>query len=409
MKKILILGAGHYQLPLIKKAIEIGLYTIVVSPAGDYPGLDIADKTYDYDIRDIANILRIAIKEKIEGVVTDQTDIPVRTAAYIAEKLNLPGIGYEVSKIFTDKFLMKEKCRMAGIDIKKYAVADDVREAIKFCSKINFPVVIKPLNNQGSRGVYKIFNNNDLSRYFQIAQNYSSSKNVLIEEFIDGHEFIVDSLCLNHKYNNLLIGDTYFFNFKNRFIPNMRFFPSIFDKHIKERIIELDKKIIELFGLKDGITFAEYIIEEKTGKIYLIEIGARGQAVYISSDLISLFTGIDVNEFLLNFGLGNKIQLSVKNDESITGGYIAFYLPSGKIISLDGINEVCRIKDVLNHDLYSIKKNQTVDSIKDKSARKSILIKSKNRAGLILLREKIKSLLKIKIETSDGVRGIIWD
>ena len=115
MKKLLILGAGNYQLPLILKAKEMGIYTVVISPDGPYPGLKVADKVYYQDARDEKMALEVAAKEQVDGVTTDQGELFVRAVAFVAENMGLPGIGYENSLIFTNKYLMREKCMEMGI------------------------------------------------------------------------------------------------------------------------------------------------------------------------------------------------------------------------------------------------------------------------------------------------------
>ena len=409
MKKIIILGAGEYQVPLIKKAKEMGLYTIVVSPKGEYPGLYIADKVYFFDVRDKTNILKIAQKEKINGITTDQTDLPVSTVAYVAEKLSLPGIGYEVSRLFTDKYLMREKCKSIGISTAIYRLVNSINKAKKFCDDIGYPVVLKPVDNQGSRGVYKIYNEFDLGKYFSVSQKYSLNQDILLEEFIDGDEFIVDSLVVDNRYQNLLIGDSYFFNFKNKFIPNKRLFPTICKADIANRLLEIDEKIIRNFGIKQGITFAEYKIDKKTNNIYLIEIAARGQAIYISSHVIPELKNFDVSAFILSNALGEKVNTSIDHTNQMSTGYVAFYFPAGKIVELNGIEDLENIKNVLKHNLHSIKKNQLVARLEDKTARKIIIIKSTNRKELDVLNKKLKELLKIKVLTKEGLKGIIWD
>ena len=114
-KTILILGANTLQMPLIEKANSMGMNTLVVSPFCDEPGHSISTFSEYFDIADQVEILKIARKYGVCGIITDQTDIPVRTVAYVAEKLGLPGIGYETAKLFTDKFLMREKCKDLGI------------------------------------------------------------------------------------------------------------------------------------------------------------------------------------------------------------------------------------------------------------------------------------------------------
>ena len=103
MKKIMILGAGNHQIHLIEQAREMGLFTVVISPEGDYPGLAIADRIYDLDVREQDRIVEIARAEGVCGILSDQGDVFVRPQAYVAEKLGLPGIGYETAKLFTER------------------------------------------------------------------------------------------------------------------------------------------------------------------------------------------------------------------------------------------------------------------------------------------------------------------
>ena len=111
MKRIMILGANILQIPLIEQAIKMGFETIVVSPRPAEPGFRHATYSVYADLRDEEEVLKYAKKYEICGVITDQTDIPVRTAAFVAEKMGLPGIGYDTACLFTDKYRMRERCK----------------------------------------------------------------------------------------------------------------------------------------------------------------------------------------------------------------------------------------------------------------------------------------------------------
>ena len=116
MKKIMIIGAGDFQLPLVQKAAE-SCHVILVAPAIGEEFLPYIDKKYLLDVRKKEEILAIARQEQIDGVITDQTDIAVRSVAYVAEQMGLPGIGYETGCLFTDKRLMREKMEALGIPV----------------------------------------------------------------------------------------------------------------------------------------------------------------------------------------------------------------------------------------------------------------------------------------------------
>ena len=115
MKKIMILGAGIYQVPLIRTARRMGLYTIGVSIPGDYPGFALADKIYELNTRDKEAILAAAEKEQIDGICTSGTDVAVSTIGYVCEKMHLSGIPYEAAEILTDKAKMKDAFRQGGV------------------------------------------------------------------------------------------------------------------------------------------------------------------------------------------------------------------------------------------------------------------------------------------------------
>ena len=153
---ILVLGAGSLQVPLIQTVKSRGYRAIVVSLYEDEPGMQIADEKVIADFCDEDIILDYALKYDICGILTDQTDIPVRTVAYVAEKMNLPGIGYETACIFTNKFLMREKCQELGIPTIRFRLAYGIGDAILFYEEIGRDVILKPINNQGSKGVYRI-------------------------------------------------------------------------------------------------------------------------------------------------------------------------------------------------------------------------------------------------------------
>ena len=157
-QSILIFGAGRLQIPIIKKAHEEGYYTIVVTLDPNEPACKFADEIVKDDFCNESRMLEVAKQYKVIGVLTDQTDIPVRTMAYVSEKLGLPGNSYETACIFTDKFLMRERCKELGIETLAYKLCYSVQDAIDFFKHSQFKeVILKPIGNQGSKGIYNWF------------------------------------------------------------------------------------------------------------------------------------------------------------------------------------------------------------------------------------------------------------
>ena len=139
----MILGAGIYQVPLIRTARRMGLYTIVVSIPGDYPGFALADKIYELNTRDKEAILAAAEKEQIDGICTSGTDVAVSTIGYVCEKMHLSGIPYEAAEILTDKAKMKDAFRQGGVSAADGMRVRSAEEAQKAAEQLGYPVVVK--------------------------------------------------------------------------------------------------------------------------------------------------------------------------------------------------------------------------------------------------------------------------
>ena len=405
---ILILGANTLQLPIINKANELGYDTLVVSPVNTEPGHSIATYSEICDVVDEKGILEIAKKYDICGTITDQTDLPVRTMAYVANNMGLPGNDYNVARIFTDKYLMREKCKEIGVKTVTYKMCNTVEEAESFYLSANRDVILKPVDNQGSKGVYKVSSIQELKEKFPEAIAYSRTGNVLVEEFIVGREFLVEGIAVNYEYKNLCCGDTDYFNIPDVFSATKREFPSTADAKIVKKVLETNEKIAKGFGFKQGITHGEYILDGDD--VILIEIAGRGGGVFISSDLIHLQTGLDTEEFLIGVATGkvNKIpDISLKNKSCC---YVSFFLQKGKVIEIQGLQEVEKLPYTYHNNFETLKIGKRIKTNADKTGRYFVILEGIDHNQLMERIDYIKSVLKVKIENDNGIiDGIIWE
>lgn len=410
MKKIMILGAGTYQVPLIKRAKERGLYTIIVSPEGNYAGLklNIADKVYHYDVRDEEKILEIAMKEKIDGITTDQTDVAVRTVAYVAEKMNLSGIGIEIAKLFTDKSLMREKGKALGLPTIPSCRTDSLEEAKKFFSELSADAIIKPVDSQGSRGVYRIVSRKDLENKYPIAKNFSRNGEVIIEKYIYGEEYEVDSIVVNGVANTLMCADRELYQIDDIFASTLGLYPSVADKKIVDKLLDVNKRTIEGFGLKYGLTHSEYLRDKNDGEIYLVEAAARGGGIFISSHIAELQSGINTSDFLIDFALGNDITIDKVETNKCHCGYVTFYLPAGEVVSDEGVETIKNKDYVHTSTLDMVFIGSKTGVFTDKTARYIIIIKGSSREELLQHIDEIRNTIKIQVKTKDGLEGPVW-
>lgn len=408
MTKVMIIGAGVYQKPLIFRTVERGYETIVVAPEISDDIASAVDVCFYEDVRNEDGILEIARTQNIDAALTDQTDIAVRSVAYVAENLGLPGISYETACLFTDKFLMRERCKQLGIKTLPYQLTTSLEEAMAFFDALDSDAIIKPLDNQGSRGVQRVSTREELKAKYAEAAQYSRNNMVLIEKYATGQEFVVEAACLKGTYRTLICGDTHYFDIPDAFAATSRMFPSEADPSLSQRVEKLNEAVITGFGLTSGLSHSEYVMDEND--IYLIESAARGGGVFISSDLIHLGYGLDTEDFLLDIALGRIDALPEPHPLCGACAYMAFFLPAGKVISIEGVDTVQAQPWVHANLLNDIHLGDEILFHYDKTARFAIIVSARDHAQLHEHMNEIKNILKVLVETPSGeYTGIIWE
>jgi carbamoyl-phosphate synthase large subunit len=406
MARLIVLGAGKLQVPLIKYLKSQNHEIIVVSPKGDYPGFSYAHKAYYLDVRQKEEIAKIAHKEHIDGILTDQTDLPVKTAAYVARELDLPGIDYEVSRMFTQKELMHEKCRQLGVDVLRSELVSDLSEAKAAAEKLGFPLIIKPDDCQGSRGVHKILSAQDLNTYFNDSVSYSFDHHVLLEEYIDGVEYAVQGISYNHEFWNLLCFEKSLFKYPDTFVFNTAIYPPA-SEALKTRLYGISTRLIKGSGLRQGLSELEFIYSAERDRIYLLEMTARGAGAYISSHIIPSVCNINTKKFLMDIALGAPVDTSGFGQSKRAVGYLSFYLDGGSIEKIRGLDEILSTPEliVFPHDELIV--GYEYHGLKDKSDRLGpIALAADSRDQLLDGLNRIKETLIIN---TAGGGGIIWD
>ena len=407
-KNIMVLGAGALQVPLIKKVQEKGYNPVVVSLNSDEPGMKIVNDTIVADFVEKEQMLKYAQQYDIAGIVTDQTDLPVRTIAYVSDKMNLQSIGYETACLFTDKFKMRERCKEIGVKTLEYELVDSLDAARSFYKNIGKDIIIKPLNNQGSKGVYKVSTLAELEEKYSKAEQYSQGEKILLEEFIKGEdELVIEGIALDGWCENLICGDTIYFNIPDVFSARQRIFPSLKNPAIVEQALDLNKRIIKGFGLSRGLTHGEYIVSN--GQVYLIEIAARGGGVYISSDIIPLMTGFDTTSFIIDISTKTQVERPViaRNNRMVC--YLAFFLPQGIITSVSGVDEVKTLPYVHNNNLENLVAGKHIKKNIDKTSRFFMVVEANSIEQMDDRLNRIKKTLNVVVSNDKDKReGIIW-
>lgn len=407
MDNILIVGAGVFQFPLIETASKY-YKVLLAAPVIDEKYKPYISEEFITDVRDEEKIYQYAKDKHISGVITDQTDIAVRSVAYVAERLGLPGIGYETSCLFTDKALQRKRMQELGIKLLPNKEVETVDEAVAFFKEIGKSVIIKPVDNQGSRGVMRCDSEKELIEKFDDSIKWSKTGKVIIEQRATGREFVVEGIAVNYVFENLNCGDTEYFNIPDAYAAKTRIFPTKADEGLEKRVLDLNKRIIKGFGLKQGITHSEFIMEGD--EIYLIETAARGGGVFISSDLISLSTGLNTEQFLLEIATGKRSVLPTFQKNKQSCGYMAFYVPDGEIVDIQGIETVLSYDFVHRNQLDEIYLGRKISGGQnDKTTRVAIIVSGETRQLVEERMNLIRNTLKVTVNSTEGNKGLIWE
>ncbi len=410
-EKIMIVGAGKFQVPIIELAKRMGFETIVVSVAGNYPGFLVADKSYEVDVRDKETILEIAKKAGISGVVTDQTDWPVPTVAYVAEKMGLPGIGYECALRITNKLECREHCQKMGFPIPAYFQASNLEQARPGAKEIGFPLVVKPSDSTAARGVVKVNDFDELSHKFQDALACSASGVVLLEEFFPGKKLELMGFTSNFDFTNLLMAENEHFDIPDLFIIKQVMAPSLLGESLKKRIFDFHIRLFESFGAPFGITFSDIKVNEETGKFCLIEAALRGPGGFLSSHVSPLACGVDVVPSLIEIATGRREKVLIDKSKLLNrgAGNVYFYLPAGVVCRVDGIKDVRSFLGVHRVELDDLVIGKKIEPIKNLSGRQGpIVFAGEDRQACEEIVHRIKATLRVEVETPEGIKGMLW-
>lgn len=411
-KRILVIGAGRFQVPLITYIQERGYEVAAVSPPGHYPGISIANYHLPYDVRDINGILNHLADLPVHAVLTDQTDIAVSTVASLSETLGLPGISSSVARLFTDKLQMRIACRDFGLPSISYRLVDRPETAIQAANELGYPVMVKPRDSQGSRGIHKVERPENLLHAFHSALSYSSLKSVLIEEFFTGAEIVIAGFASDFQFQNLCVADrAYFSEGAPPFIPSETVFPSALPRRLLTPILEANRRFVLNARLRFGITHSEFLVCPSTGRFCLVEIAARGGGVLIGSHLVPLTTGVDVYALLLGHALGDTPSVPLPDGpiSRQVAGYTCFLLPSGKVTAVHGLEDLRLLPEVHEALLDDLKPGSVCGTVTDKTSRRGpIILTAPDRETYSRRLARIRNILRVDVDTDGVTNRIIW-
>ena len=344
-KKIIIIGAGLLQVPAIQIAQDMGLYAIVFDYNKDAHGMKIADLPMVVSTRDVDGSVRAARdlskQMEINGVITVGTDASTTVAA-VANALGLPGNRFEDAYAASNKIRMRERFKKNNVPQPNFFPVWNYEETIEAFRHLNKPVVLKPADNMGARGVMKVENESDILAAFNRAKSSSPSGEVIIEEYMDGPELSIDMLIYDNEIYVTGVADR-IIEYPPFFIETGHIMPSNLDKDKIDNAIKVMKDGIKALNLKIGAAKGDIKVTKNGAMVG--EIAARLSGGFMSAYTYPLSTGVNLIKNAIEIALGNPpSDLKPKwNKFSVEK---AFLPGTGIIESIDGIEKAKNINGI---------------------------------------------------------------
>jgi biotin carboxylase len=309
MKKLMILGGSRYALPIIKAAHDLGVYVITSDYLPDNIAHKYSDEFCNVNIVEMDAVLEKARELKIDGITSFACDPGVVTAAYVAEKLGLPyGGSYESVKILQNKGLFRQFLTEHGFNVPVAKGYTDIESALKDTELFNWPVIVKPTDSAGSKGVNRVDEPEKLREAIEYALSFSRSNEFIIEDFIvqKGFSSDTDSFSVDGELKFVSFNSQRFdANAENPYTPAAYSWPSsMTDEHQSELTSEI-QRLLKLLDMRTSIYNIE-TRESTDGKAYIMECSPRGGGNRLA-ECLELATGVKLVENTVRAALGMPV------------------------------------------------------------------------------------------------------
>jgi biotin carboxylase len=342
MKRLLIIGAGFLQAFVIKKASEMGYLTCTIDRNPKAEGFSHADEYDVIDVVDQKACLEYALSKKIDGVMTAATDFGVLSASYVAQHMHLPGLDYEVAVVIKNKAVVRQKLFENKVDdISQYYEISGTNQLHKYLQQIRFPVIVKPCDGSGSKAVQRADSAHDLQKACSEAIVASLAGKALVEDFICGREYGVESFVHNGKPYVLGVMAKHMtsppdYAELGHFLPCQ--LPT--EKKIRAVVCSALKKL----GINFGAVNMDILVTPE-GRITIIDVGARMGGNLIGSHIIPFGTGIDYMANLIRATVGDSVNLKPTVPKTCVATRLLALRP-GRVIGLPDFGSImkqCRV------------------------------------------------------------------
>lgn len=319
MKKILILGGSYFQIPAIAYAKLQGYYVITCDYLPDNPGHKLADEYHNVSTTDKKGVLSLARDLKVDGVLCFASDPAATVAAYVTEQLALPGNAYDKVRVFGEKHLWRDFLSENGFNTPKAKAYSCVEEVD--ADLWDYPVMLKPIDSSGSKGVTKVCHKDGIKKAFEYALTYSRSKIVIMEEFIErvGSQIGGDGFYGTEQLDFVCFGEQVVDLEVNPYVPCGMKFPANLSSEMRDMIFKEIERAVRLSGLRN-LSFNLEVMIDKSNKIYLMELGPRNGGNCIP-EIINQYTDVDLVALAVEAAMGKTLLINENRNTNFHAYY----------------------------------------------------------------------------------------
>jgi len=358
MKTIWIVSGGAEAVPGIQRAKELGLHVVVSDGNPKAPGFALANDCVVASTYDIKTTLKAAQEyhctvRPIDGVISIAADVPL-TVATVAAGLGLPGIPVETARLAADKLAMKQRFKAAGIPTSWFRPVGSVSELREIAGERGFPLVVKPVDSRGARGVLRLTADTDLDWASQHAKSFSPTSRIMVEEYLEGPQVSTESLMIDGMAFTPGFVDRnyeYLHRFAPYMIENGGQQPSALRQQDQAGIARLAEEAGRALGVKTGVVKGDMVLTAEGPKV--IEIATRLSGGWLCTDQIPLATGVDFVGLAIRLALGEKVDSTEVIPRCHLGVAIRYFFPEpGRVVEVRNADRFANLPWVHSLGLY---------------------------------------------------------
>lgn len=406
MKTIWIVSGGAEAVPGIRRAKDMGLHVVVSDGSPKAPGALLADSfvlASTYDVNATVEAAKRYHREQrpVDGVISVAADVPL-TVACVAAELGLPGIPVETAQLASDKLAMKQRFAERGIPIPWFQAVESPEDLHELIRLRGFPLVIKPVDSRGARGVLRLSKKTDLDWAFRHSRDNSPTGRVMVEEYLPGPQISTESLLLPGKaYTPGFSDRNYEFLecFSPYIIENGGEQPSILSPSDQEAVKRCAEAAGRAMGIEAGIAKGDMVLTAEGPKV--IEIAARLSGGWFSTDQIPLATGVDLIGAAIRVALGelpSAEELTPRHERGVAIRY--FFSEPGIITAIHNIEKARQIPGVYKLDFF-LGQGETVEPVTNHTKRCGYVITSgADRTEAVTRAQEVISIIRIETRSA---------